>query len=244
MKVIVTISITILLLSACSTQKMQDQDRREFVSAPVDSAGADTLAYGDEAYEDSLQNTLETALEQVAITWEENAVYELNGSYNGYENSSDARYYFDSLMQLTHCTVNWAAEGSEGNYSYYFKGDQLYALREENMYDNYEETVLLHAAFSPLYGLMVTNGASDDFSISYLREDDYLMKQSDAVNEYRSLLGRILQLQDSVEEDEGAVTIRVEENLEGGNEFKSTEEFIIDKKLFDAIRGESLAISH
>jgi hypothetical protein len=226
----------------CSTRKIQDDtSRNEDSVAPLIERYEDPESqnYATNAYEgsDSTLIAIDYGVEQIATDCEAKTVRSLSASFSGYENSADATYYFDSLYALSYCTATWSSEGTSGNYAYYFRNDSLVAAKEDNFYNDSNETIMLVTGFTPLYGYTRNDGTDvqEDARIRYLRVDDYNSKQKDVTSEFSRLINRIRDNQDSVSITDELVTIHIENIVNYGEDFIETEHFEIDKDIFDAL---------
>jgi hypothetical protein len=236
--------ILLFVIAACSSPRTQDgsltpSDTTSLAEADTASEYNDNTEYADEVVEeeiadDTLASAFQTAIDETATELTTASVYTLTASFSGYESGTDAEYHFDEDMSLAYCNVTWSMEGSSGSYTYYFTNDELVAGEEQNSYNDYEETVLLHRKFKPSYGFTTTNGTEDDSNHTILGEADYISRNTDSHNELDRILSRIREYQDSVSIEDDVYTIRIENIVNYGEDFTETEQFKISKKLFDA----------
>lgn len=240
MRTPILLALICLVSFNCSTRKVQDGSE-----AFIDSSGTTTIQQVEELVADSansdyegtdtLQISIEYAVEQTATEHESLSRYTLNASFSGYETSTEATYHFDSLISLTHCSASWSSEGTSGTYTYYFKDNKIVAGREENYYNDFEEVVTLHSAFNPVFGFTKTNGSEDDSDVTYLGEADFESRNSDAQNQFRNLLTRIAEYQDSIITNGETITIHIENIVNYGEDFTETEHFEISKPVFESL---------
>jgi hypothetical protein len=231
MKKYFSILLSLILLCGCSTKV------HEAATLETDSTGLaeDYSGDGTPADMDTMAFAFETAIDDIANRWKEQTAYSLNATFSGYENGADATYYFDNQLQLSYCTVTWSMEGSSGTYSYFFQNDSLVAGREENQYNDFQELVLVHPGFRPIFGFSKTEGADSDSIPSYVSEEDYVTKNSDALNEFSRLLDRLRTYADSVTVGDNVITLHLENVVNYGEDFTETEDFRIDKPIFDLL---------
>jgi hypothetical protein len=95
--------------------------------------------------------------------------------------------------------------------------------------------MLLHTGFKSVYGFARTNGTETDSIVTYLTKEDYVLKNSDALNEFGRLISRISEYQDSVNVNGESVTLQIENIVNYGEDFTETETFRIDKVIFDGM---------
>jgi hypothetical protein len=234
MKKTLLIELSLVFVFACSTKGIHETATP---GSSIDSTGI-TEAY-DEPPEfpdmDTMALAFETAIDDIANRWKEHSAYSLDASFSGYETGADATYYFTKDLQLSYCMVTWSMEGTSGTYSYFFQNDSLVAGREENQYNDFQEVVLIHPGFRPIFGFSKTEGADADSIPSYISEEDYVTKNSNALNEFSRLLDRLRAYADSVTVGDHVVTLHLENIVNYGQEFTETEDFRIDKPVFDLL---------
>jgi hypothetical protein len=216
-------------------QESSLKDSTMTVVAVSDSATSLEQDVGRAPDGDTLAFAFETAIDDMANHCSERSAYSLEAVFSGYENGSQSTYYFDKDMTLTYLTTSWDSEGSSGTSSLYFLGDSLVAAREENQYDGYQEIVLVHTAFKPAFGISKTNGTDDDSSPTVLAEKYYRSRNDDTLNEVRRLLALLKENADSVSVEDKVVRVHLENVVNYGEDFTETQDFRIDKSLFESI---------
>jgi hypothetical protein len=225
----------ILIVSAgCSNQKLHDPSESDPSLATNAELDSTTGTFFGE-YDDTLQLTFASAIDDVANAARERSVYSLKGIFAGYENAAEAVYYFDSSLSLTYCTVAWTSEANSGSFNYYFSNDSLVAGREENAYNDFEELVLLHTKYHPIYGLSTTNGSEDDSGVTYLSEGEFISRRKTSREEYDRLVERIKEFQHSVSIEGDFVTIRHENLVNYGEDFTEREDYRMSKTIFEKL---------
>lgn len=130
------------LLLACGPGKDPD--------TAIDSTGTDTLTFRDEL--DSVAANpgdapeIRASLERLIKEQEQKKRGQprLRLSVSGYEYKTDGVWSFDSLMNLVHCSQEWASDGIEGTSHYFFRRERLYAVRDENRFDGLKEVDAYH----------------------------------------------------------------------------------------------------
>jgi hypothetical protein len=247
MKVQAALFGLVLLAIACSQKPTQDSANSP--AASVDSTDSTIAEYSDdEAYSedseyadesetsrDSLAQAITEAVDETEEERKNASVFSLSGTFKGYENSTDASYYFDNNLTLTYCDVSWSMEGTSGKFMYLFDGDDLVGGHEDNYYNDFEEYVTLHSKFNPTFGFSKTNGAEDDSYINLIGEADFLSRKSDANTQFQRLVSRIKEYQDSVTIDGEFFVLRLENVVNYGEDFTETEEYKISKRVFDKL---------
>ena len=237
----------LLLISIClamftCTQKATEQTAtsdstkitQDTAIVEVEYASDPLKVIADESEYDSTDAEYMECLAEKASGLEASSVYHLTASFNGYESSQDATYFFDSLYNLTYCNVSWSMEVSSGNYSYYFENDKLIAGKEDNFYNAFDETTIFCDGLTPFAGLTSATG-EDEADPEHLTESDLITKNNDALNEYQRLLSRISEYATEAQTEDGLTKIHIENIVNYGDDYTETENFEMNTSLFEAL---------
>jgi hypothetical protein len=241
MKLILRFVLGCVLLQSCSSAQKQDVTlpNTDSVTFIQSDSGDTNSSYANFHNlippEDTLTLALEDAISKLADAMETKMVYKISATFSGYENGVDANYYYDSLLNLTYCTVSWSSEGTSGNYTYYFHNNSLIASRENNYYNDSEELTLMHSQFKPTFGTSLAIDTADVLHRTLLGAADYNEKNSSAISEYDRLINRIKLYQDSASVNTETVTLQIQNTVNYGEDFTEQEDFEISRKVFDTL---------
>src|SRR5688500_15182301 len=153
----ILLSLVIAAMASCSTSTGELSSPEEPV---VDLLSADSL-FGEEetwlATEEDPYALMDAIQLEIEKTWSgldetHGNEYTIYSSFTGYENTSKCKWLVDSLLNFRYCEVDWGMEGSSGSYSYYFDRENVLAGKEQNYYNDYEESVWIHTRLKPIYG--------------------------------------------------------------------------------------------
>jgi hypothetical protein len=139
------------------------------------------------------------------------SVYKMSASFSGYESSSDATYYFDSLFNLTYAEIAWSMEGTSGSYTYYFSNGNLTAGLEVHYYNAYDEYIFICRA-NEAFGYKSNNSEANTEG-SFITEAEFNSKVTDASSEFNRLIGRISEYASSGIKEEGITRIQIENTV-------------------------------
>lgn len=232
----IPLSLVMAVMASCSTSTSQVSPQERSVIDPLPAEAEETWV----ATEEDPDALMEAIRRQIEKTWsvpDENNTkeYTIYSSFKGYENTAEGKWLVDSLLHLKLCEVDWGMEGSSGSYSYWLQNDEILAGEEQNYYNDYEETVLIHSGFQPTYGFSRTNGTENDSIPYFLQEADYISKNERAKGDFSKLISRIRELQHSVSLTGDEIIILDENVVNYGDDFTETEKYVLSKTLFDII---------
>lgn len=234
------IVLLITLLGSCTSGSSKiaslDEVKSDTLITETDSADIDTYDNIDSDPDDGeLVQQINDGADSITSAYSSEKFYTIYSSFSGYETGADAKWVVNDDIELQYCEITWSMEGTSGSQTYYFSNEQIVAGDEENFYNDYEELVKIYKQVGTVYGYSRTNGTESDSVINFLQEGDYASKNEEAKSHFTKLLNRILELQDSVIENENDVTIRVENIVNYGEDFTETEEYRINKKVYKSL---------
>ncbi len=163
------------------------------------------------------------------------SVYALQASFQGYESSADATYYYDSTLALTYCEIMWSMEGTSGTNTYIFSADQAEGGKEELSATSSDEITVFLSDYHPRYGFTRTMMAEADEETSELDEQKFISKRSEVSNEYNRLVARMLEYAQSMVVDDTGATLELENEVDYGETFTERESFRLDKPVYEML---------
>jgi hypothetical protein len=154
-------------------------------------------------------------------------------SVSGYEYKTDAVWSFDTLMNLVHCYQDWASEGIEGTSDHFFKLERLYAVREENDYDNRKDVAVYH---QELGGASFTESESQTDSTLKILDRKFLTDNEQSMKTQLQQIVQLLKDNKSVISSDDPATLHLENNSTD-EEMPGTEvtDITIDRKLLEEL---------
>jgi len=198
-------------------------------------SGDDSVASEEGFGENVLVEEINAKIDSVSSSYSDKGFYTIYSSFSGYESGAEGKWVVDEDLQLQYCEISWSMEGTSGSQTYYFFEDDVLAGEEETFYNAYEENVKIYNHVGSAYGFSRTNGLETDSIINIIAEDDYVNKNEGVLEEFGRLLGRIVELQDSVIENENDVSIHSERIVNYGEDFTESEDYRINKMIFKNI---------
>lgn len=235
--------LLVVAMVACSTKASKDPvDTTAVVQGDTTTIPQEAVQFisepdpvSDLSSDDTTQSSFLECLEAMATELETQSVYKLSVSFSGYENSSDATYYFDSLYNLLYSETSWSMEGTSGTYVSYFQNDLLAASREINSYNTYDEEVIL-CPHDGLYGDRTVSGDGDAaFQNPTIDNDYFKSKQAEVINEFNRIKDRVSEYANEATKESEVTKIRIENSINYGQDYLETETFEIDTPLFEAL---------
>jgi hypothetical protein len=242
MKASLLFSVFLVFLNCTTKPSSENQSvTKTDTTSGIGIAVADTLAY-DTIIEDfneppdQLSDSLQESVQNLVAALRDKpgtTTYYINASVSGYEHSFDATYYFDSLLSLTSCSISWSMEGTSGSGEYYFIEEELAGGEEKIYYNDSEEEIWIYKS-PEHYGFTRTMGTDSD-SVNPLGESEYNEKRNEIWNDFEKLLSRVRENEDAVGIGEKRVTIHLENVVEYGEEFIETEDYDMDRVVYDQL---------
>jgi hypothetical protein len=231
------IAATVLSVSLMFCSQKPDTQAEEVES--IDSVYYDTtrVVEADTTFiTDSLSQNLESTLSNLINRQQSNAsrVATLRVDASGYEFATEGVWSFDSLLNLVHCYQRWSSEGREGNTHYFFRRDNLFAVRDEEGSDNGGYIRLYHVELGGIEQEVTEAGANDStmrvLDRSYLVQTDQEMK-----NQFADIVELIKENKPD-SRDEETVTITVKRQASEGKESgEEKTEIVADRKLYNKL---------
>jgi hypothetical protein len=163
------------------------------------------------------------------------SVHSMSASFQGYENSADATYYYDSALSLTYCEVMWNMEGTSGTNTYLFTADQVEAGKEELSTSDTDEVTIFLSEYRPRYGFTKTIMAEYNDEVIELDESKFISRRTEAVNEYNRIVARMLEYAQSMVVDEDGAVLELENEVEYGETFTERERFRLDLPIYEML---------
>lgn len=236
--------LLVALCAACSSGPSESATDPDSLSndndttvAPSDTEEPQEISEPDNA--DSLVAVLQSRAEQVVASVQSKlSVYEtISISNSGYESGSDATWYFDSAMNVRFYDASWSMEGTDGNYKLVFKDDEFIGGTEENGYPVGTENFWYINNADDYFGF---SRLSDDGEerVNFIYDNGFQAKRTEVLTYRDNLFQRIREIADSAEVGEETVTYHAESIQNYGEDFTSTEDITISRKLFDALIKE------
>ncbi len=219
------------LALACSSKNETSPDEAD--SLDVDSVMIEaepktdtTLATADES--ESISTAIAELIDAQAL--QQNG-YTLQLSASGYEYMTEATWSFDSLFNLTACSQRWASEGLEGQSSYFFRVEKLYAYCENDGYDSRNEIKLFH---KQLGGISYTesDGVTVDSTLRALDLKTIPQTEADLKKQLQDIVNTLRDNEDKISGDDDALALHLENEVNYGEEtMTETSEISLSKKL-------------
>jgi hypothetical protein len=164
------------------------------------------------------------------------AVYSLSGSFNGYENSADATYYFDSLFSLVYCEISWSNEGISGSGIYFFDADEVDGGRASESGGDTEENTVFYSIFQPQYGVVETLMAEYNPAYSIFDQSSFISVRSAVKDDYNRLVNRILEHKDDIVLTEDDASLDLENETDSyGETFTEREAFRMPIEVYEKV---------
>ena len=159
----------------------------------------------------------------------------MHASYDGYESSANATYYYDSMLSITYCEVTWSMEGTSGTNTYIFSADQVDGGKEELYGNSVDEVSVFLSSYRPRYGYTKTTMPESDEEVIELDEPKFISRRTEASNEYNRIVARMLEYAQSMVVDENEAVLELENEVEYGETFTERERFRLDLPIYEML---------
>jgi hypothetical protein len=236
-------SFIILTLMNCSgtTAVSENSTNADSITAAVVDTTSKNAANIEEANyvvipREQLLKEVESAVDSMIEIEKARSVYSLSGSFNGYESSADATYYFDSLFSLTYCEITWSSEGSSGSGTYFFDADEVDGGKTSESAGDSEDITVFYSLFQPQYGVTTTLMSEYDPAYTIFDGPAFIAERSSVKNDYNRLVNRIIEYKDQITMSETDASIDVENETDSyGETFTERETFRMSIEVYEKV---------
>jgi hypothetical protein len=234
-------SFIILMLTNCSgTTTVSENSSNADSIAAADTTAANAASIEEANYvvipQEELLKQVESAVDSMIEIEKGRSVYSLSGSFNGYESSADATYYFDSLFSLTYCEITWNSEGSSGSGTYFFDADEVDGGKTSESAGDSENITVFYSLFQPQYGVTATLMAEYDPAYTIFDGPAFIAERSSVKNDYNRLVNRIIEYKDQITISETDASIDVENETDSyGETFTERETFRMSIEVYEKV---------
>lgn len=162
-----------------------------------------------------------------------NFPYEVTIETSEYEAMSTVLWKFDSAFSVCYYKEDWAFEGQEGNSEYFLENGNIVCAEEEEAAGGAGSS--LKRACKGSHGIILTWNEGQEQPDKNFLPDDYLAtKQHDNDQAYQTLLS-LLKQNEVTEKTEQIYTIKIENVINAGEDYKEHTEIAIPKVLYEAL---------
>lgn len=245
MRLLVNLSLLIISFSllTCSKPAITESNSEEDTTITAELS-ADTV-YKESTTEieettftedgDDFTLMVESSFDSVLALKKSESVYSMTATFDGYESSADATYYFDSALSITYCEVGWSMEGTSGTNTYIFSADQVDGGKEELSGNSSDEITVFLSEYRPRYGFTRVMMSESDPKITELDESKFISRRTEASNEYNRIVARMLEYAQSMEVTESEARLQLENEVDYGETFHERELFRLDIPVYEML---------
>lgn len=220
--------IIVIALSGCNRSAESSNNTND--TTVVDTLSKATSVAQDTITADALAARYASVSEQFNSA---SFPYEVTIETSEYEAMSTVLWKFDSAFSVRYYKEDWAFEGQEGNSEYFLENGNVVCTEEEESVGGAGSAV--KRACNGSRGIILTwNEGQEQPDKNFLPDDYLITKQRDNDQAYQTLLS-LLKQNEITEKTEQIYTIKIENIINAGEDFKELTEIIIPKTLYEAL---------